>query len=222
MEKLFKDLQLWEKLQINHQNIIRWGTFLEGNSSLRKQNNLQHIVSFVHVATWICFELEEYIPFDTGLVLSAANIHEHGEAILKRDIVYDEKKNDISEDVLEYINVDKEFIRIFGKGSSLYKKMQKAFLLQFATKDENFINFPNEARNILKYLKDNFLIEAKIFNAIERYEYFYYCFESNSKHNKKILRNVLNNQKTYLDRYVKEIPGFYKIWTSDHSKMNIK
>ncbi len=219
MKLFFKDLDLWELIQINHQKIIRWGTFLENDSNLRHQNNLQHIVSITHVSTWICFELEEYIFFDSGLILSAINIHEHGEALLKRDIIYDEKNKNPLDDVFEYEKVNEIFYNIFGNNQILYKKMQKSFLLQFVTQENKWKNFSHEAQKILFNLKEKKYIEGKIFNAIERYEYIYYCLEKNSTNNKKLLLNVLGNQVKYLDKYASgDIPGFDNIWTKEMSK----
>ena len=148
MKEYFKDLNLWVLLQENHKKIIRWNTFLNGNDNIREQNNLQHIVSFMHVVTWACFVLEDYISFNSALVLSAAAIHEHGEALLERDIVYDDKKNNASGDFLEYEAVMKEFSSAFDKKVSI--KLEKAFLLQFATREDKFKSFPKKAQKTLK------------------------------------------------------------------------
>ena len=98
--------------------------------------------------------------------------------------------------------------------------MRRAFLLQFANQEHKFNDFPETARDILFSIRKESITEAMIFNAIERYEYIYYCLEKHSLKNGELILNVLSNQKKHLDVYAREIQGFNKIWTKDMSDMS--
>lgn len=108
--------------------------------------------------------------------------------------------------------------REYNRNISL--KLEQRFLLQFVTQEHKWKNFSEYAQNILAQLKKDFFKEAQIFNAIERYEYFYYAVEH--MHNKELIRNVSYHQTAHLDEYAfgkNKIPGFDTIWTREHSRI---
>ncbi len=217
----FNDFPFWLLIQENQEKVIRWGKQIALDPKLRHQNNLKHIASVIDVAIRTCLQLQSHIFFDTGVVLGAIGIHEHGEALLLRDYVYDDKMVNVQTDVDEYFAYMEAIEKMYPFDPETVQKLEELFLLQYATKSEKWSFFPEDVQEKLSIISVLLEIEAKIFDAIERYEYLFYTLETASvdNDNQHLIEQVMVNQIKYLDRYAKEICGFDKIWTEQKSKI---
>lgn len=210
-------LSHWQMLQERHSGIIRWGTYVTCNPALPKQSNLAHIHGLTRLAEFYLRELASCAPeqkFDHELLMLAIAVHEDGEALLRRDILYHQKNDD--HDFEEYAVYAASLGRI--SNAEIYLR---AFLLQFVVK-WNFQPFLNHARaaEILNWLGDNRSLEGKLFNALERVDYIHYaqmCWEKYG--DPVILTHVLRLQTPALEKYATQIRGFANvIWTREQSQ----
>lgn len=216
-------LNSWQTLQIGYEKIVRWKDYLKENPNLRRQTNLEHIVSVSFLFDYFLNfgSLAQF--FDRELVRLAIQVHEIGE-IDHGDTLYHNKKKD------GHIAELKSFLSFLDSmpelGTVNRKRFIESFLLQFATDSSiDFILFglDTNIQDIFEDLKDSRGFEAKVFNALERYDYFLYAFESFQVcKDVVILTHVLRNQKHHLDRYVDEISQFNKFWTPEIQDFSVE
>jgi len=156
-------LPTWLEPQEELLAVVRWSRW-ENKGEVRRQNTLQHTHSILFLAATVLPRLVEYGAVkDQALILSALLVHDHGEGILKRDVLYDNKT--IGGDVDEY----KAFVRRNERlPTKSWNALHRAFLLQFAHKDpEDILAFPLEAQVILEGLEEDHAGDALIFSALE-------------------------------------------------------
>ncbi len=218
-------LDFWSSLQVGYSQIVRWKGYVEANPMLRAQTNSEHVASvlllFEYFLNFECLNHRLVQDVDghnnqrrqDEIIKMAINLHEIGE-IKNDDTLYHDKSND------KHIAEIKSFILFFDSMPELgvnRRLLIKAFLLQFTTSDSiDFSVLGSEIQNTFESVKSELSFEGKIFNALERFDYFLYAFESYQNHKDVvILKHVLVNQKHHLDQYVKEIEGLEKLWTPE-------
>jgi len=206
-------LTVWGNAQTLPLKVTRWGRYVDADDRLRRQTNLQHCFSVVLLATIVLPRLRSHIDLidgklDESLVLRAFILHEEGEALLGRDVIWQDKAH--IKDLEEYT----AFIEQYKALSPFdLKKCQEAFLLQFARKNPEC--FPVEARCIMRRLFKKSYFEALAFEAIETVDYLLYALECHDDHTDEVvLAHVLRNQIPRLDEFAVLLPGFkVEVWT---------
>ncbi len=202
-------LDIWRVGQVELPRVIRWSRFRERSTKLRQQDCLQHTYSLTVLARILLARLEPYVALDSELILTAALVHDHGEAELSSDIPYPEKTD--SRDLDEY----RAFLARFEhQGPRVLAAFQRAFLLQFVLKD--LPQFHKEAQEVMKELREKRYHEAVFFAALEQLDYVLYAIEQYERYeNAEILTEVLTNQISRLDECTRKLPGFgLEIWTN--------
>jgi len=205
-------MDVWVSGQIGLPLVIRWKKFLQ-NGKAREQNSLQHSYSIAVFAIIFVKMLEKYASFDKEIIMDAVLLHDHGEGELKRDILYNDKEE--SHDFDEYL----AFVTRFGQlPEAVFKKCQRAFLLQFAL--SNPVSFPEKARAIMQEIAEKQKVEALIFRALEYCDYFLYALEQYQElDNVGLMVLVLGNHIPHFEQLAKELPGFKEVfWTEEVSR----
>lgn len=218
-------IEAWRQPQQGLPGVIRWGKYYRGDGSfpgVRKQDSLQHSHSISVLGIPFMHELWMHHFFDLLLVHQALLIHDVGEGITNEDHAYLDKNP--SHDVAEYIAFHDLYFGAWGEIG--FARLERAFLLQFALKGNHEL-FPDRARGVLAFLRDNYAREARVFDAIERLDYLFYALEQHifcpsdaSAEIREIcargLVQTLRNQIPALNRLASELPGLAEvIWSSE-------
>lgn len=200
-------LSVWTHLQSSLTKIVRWGKHRARNPALRKQTNLEHTYAFMFLAMTALPKLKWFNPeLDAGLILTCIHLHDVGEAETGTDTQFINKKQEI--DVQEFLAFRQ---RMQALEIDVREELEAAFLLQFCLADHSL--FPEDAQVVLKRLAKRFSLEAKIFAALERFDYVQYAYEGYMEHGDNvILTHVLRNQLPALEQYAANISGFDEIW----------
>lgn len=193
----------WNRPQVTLPKVIRWKKYWKRGS--RRQDTLQHSYSIALFALWLFPRLSKYVVFDEYCVLQALLLHDIGEGEVGADTHYIDKSAD--GDSIEC----EAFFSRYGMAFEL--EGRQAFLLQFVGK----ANQMGELRLELEELAQHRSIEAKIFEAIERFDYLLYAVEQHLQRGQvKILVQTLRNQIGHFDRLCDELPGFREVlWTPE-------
>lgn len=206
--RLLPLLGVWKTPQVGLDKVPRWKKYLKKGKGVRRQNSLQHSLSIAILGSMVTTRLSAYVSIDAGFVITSLIIHDVGEGIRRKDVLYIDKT--VEEDFDEYL----AFRRVYESlDAALFDRLHHAFLLQFARKNPDI--FPKDARKIMTYLSKKFFLEALIFDAVERWDYVLYALEQyHERGNKKILVQVLRSQISPLNELAEKIPGFgTEIWT---------
>lgn len=158
------------------------------HKGFRLQNVFQHRNSFYYttehllpmiLAPEVPYSLANVSGFDPILLLKAIEIHDDGEGLTHRDVVYGQKKS--IHDLEEYNAVLIFLLDNFSNQPEVVNEYLQAFLLQFAAsyakKPEAFEDFPAGALEVLEYLADNYYQTALWFRALEHWGYLMYAVE---------------------------------------------
>lgn len=200
-------LEIWTDTQIGLGEVIRFGTHIEDDSTLRRQTTLEHKISVLVITTLLLPRLRNHIPIDESLIIRGFTLHDVGEGILKRDVVWVHKSDE--KDLEEYLAFSDHTKHLRGIE---YEESQRAFLLQFASKNPQC--FPAHARQIMTKLWGENKYEVLVFAALEAYDYLFYGFEDLKKTGRVVLlTRILRNQIPRLNEFATLIPGFRTIWT---------
>ncbi len=207
------ELGRWMDIQKHHQHIVRWGAYGVNNPELFSQSNLHHISSTVSLMVFYITKLFPYAPYMDPMLLLMANIlHEDGEMLLRKDVLFDQKT-----DACDHAEF-KTFFKSIGSDPS--DPRLQPFLLQFVTKSEIVMTWDDPAPSIMMELIKHYQYEGKVFNALERMDYLYYAlgFGYQTAGDVVITNHVLRNQVPKLDEYAQSIRGFAKeVWTPELS-----
>lgn len=207
---------VWHILQDGNSKVTRWEEYWDNNPNLFHQTNLHHMVSVQRLIHYFLGHIssQEHPTLNKEILLDGFMDHEDGEAVLQKDTLYHLKTS---------AGHLKE-LRAFNRrlvGDTHYKdRLRRAFLLQFAEDKKN--NFPDEPsyQYLLDEVRKKYPIEAMIFSAIERWDYFLYAHWMYREHRDVVLMyHVLYNQKAHLDRYLRDIKGFEMFWSPEHSSV---
>jgi len=201
LEKLFETLPLLEKT-------LRWSRF----DNIREQNTLQHSYVLSVLASIVTRLLKPYHPnLDHDLVKEAALIHDVGELGQDYDVLY---PNQSPSSEIEECGKFKELFGGFEK--EIFEGLKKAFLLQFAWKNE-WGGFEKEEQETLRCLAREKQIEALLFHAIEHLDYVLFAREQfKNRDNAQICQAVIKTHLKTLSDCSLKIPGFgEKIWTPE-------
>lgn len=202
-------LKIWTDTQIGLGEVVRFGTHVEDDSTLRKQTTLEHKISVLVIVTLLLPRFRNYIVLDESLVIRGFTVHDVGEGILKRDIVWINKSDE--KDLEEYLAFSDHTKHLEGIE---YEESQRAFLLQFASKNPPC--FPAHAQRTMAKLWDENKYEVLVFAALEAYDYLFYGFEDLEKTGRAVLlTRILRNQISRLNEFATQIPGFRTIWTEE-------
>lgn len=192
-------------------DIYRWGKYAD--TGIRKQNDLEHSFSITILASIIMAKICDHTrPIDRQLVLNAFLVHDYGEGLLGRDICLVDKTG--HDDIDEY----KAFINKFSVlDKRICNQFHRAYLLQYITSERP--DFPPEAQAIMEELRENRMLEALIFMAVETLEYILYALEQHGNGHKTILAEVLANAEKRIAFLKNNLCGFKEaIWTEEIEK----
>ena len=188
--------------------VVRWKPFHDIIPSLHPQNNAQHMLSVMFMATTMCAELSRYGHFDAGAVLGAFAVHDLGEGELLRDLVADRKSD--AEDLNEFLAFRS---LISGLNADACLSMETSFLLQSAAKNPEC--FPADARETMSLIQRCRPREILIFDAIQRFAYLMCPIQHwQQTGTVEFLIRVVRRQIAHYDRFAAELPGFAELyWT---------
>lgn len=206
---------VWRTLQIEHEAVIRWGPYRECNTRLHEQTNLHHIVSLLRISDLYLRNLLGYVVFNLGMVNTVAQCHEDGEAVLGRDVNYNVKTG--ADDFAEWVAF-RDMLSGALKEMKQREELHKAFLLQFILGDVSHFEQDPEAFAIIQDLQHYSLLEARLFNALERLDYIYYAWQAyEDTGDVVILTHVLRRHVPKLKECASGmIDGFSKVmWTPE-------
>lgn len=195
----------------------RWSKYVvEGYA--RPQNDLQHSYSIL-ILVWDVLSRNEgksSIELDIPLLLQAFYIHDLGEALSGRDVLYIDRQAE--QEVEEYVRFCEHMRHLDPK---TFAAFERAFLLQFCLRSSDVLEaFSLHAQEIMSSLAETRRNESLLFNAIERWDYVIYAFEQYEIYgNLKILIQTLRHQMPHLERLTEElssaVPIFGdEIWTA--------
>lgn len=205
-------IEAWKTPQVGLDEVPRWKKYRKGKGEgVRRQNSLQHSLSITILVAIMRARLRIYLPFlDWLLVATAVAIHDVGEGIIKKDTHYIDKT--VEGDLAEYLAFRRHYEPL---GDKVFTPLHRAFLLQFARKNPEI--FPDDARQIMADLAGEHLMEAFMFDAIERWDYALYALEQyHERGNEKILVQVLRNNNPAIQELKRCLPGFREeIWTRE-------
>lgn len=204
-------IEAWKTPQVGLDEVPRWKKYIDKGEGVRRQNSLQHSLSITILVAIMRARLRIYLPFlDWLLVTTAVAIHDVGEGIIKKDTHYIDKT--LEGDLAEYLAFRRHYEPL---GNGVFSPLHRAFLLQFARKNPEI--FPDDARQIMGDLAREHLMEAFMFDAIERWDYLLYAFEQyHERGNKKILVQVLRNNIAAIQDISRNLEGFStEIWTPE-------
>ncbi len=208
--------EMWDKLQKEHKQIIRWKDYVDCNPGLTIQTNADHVFSFERLVNECLPFLWVGKKFNTQLLLFAVHVHEDGEALLQEDTLWHNK--DPKKDLLEY----KAFCKsIQGRPEQVREELESAFLLQFITGNvEPFEQDSEDTKDAILAVQRFHYREGDTFNALEKLDYFMHAKRGYDEcGDVVILVHVLRNHTAPLDEYANTIPGFKKhVWTEAHSQ----
>ena len=186
---------------------IRWEKYMEKGEA-REENSLQHSYKASLLAIMVLDNEREYSsePFDPYVVLRAVILHDLGE-IAEGDTVYIDKTEEGEKS--EY-----DFFRnlIIKLPEYLRQQLVEAYDLQNARK-QGFSDIADK-------LRKTHLIEAKLFDVIERLGYVIFAYREYRREGRtKILVQVLRHQQPSLKKLAQEFPGFRKtFYTTETEK----
>lgn len=210
--------KMWTILQDKQSNVFRWKDYAECNPRLSKQSNAEHVPSVGRLFHDVVPALKYHNPrLNVELLLGAIHYHEDGEALIGSDELWHNKGQE--RDLLEY----KVFLEsIADNDVTIRGRSEEMFLLQFITGPTDLLEAYNMGTaNWLRHLRKNFSLEGKVFNALEKADYYMYAKKRGYDEcgDVVILVHVLRNHTGPLDEYAKTIPGFREhVWTQAHSE----
>lgn len=195
------------------QKVGRWSGY-KG----RSQSTAQHVASAVAVTAPVISELLKQggVTFDEVLLLKAVAIHDVGEVYHidegnSTDTLYQDKS--VAHDLKEYRKFleiygdfknpgNKDSLYFFSADQRVFNSLHQAYLLQYALTDIS--RFPDEATEVMEYLRENKTNSVLIFNLIERIGYIQYAYEQYVyENNVRILVQTLNAQGPHIDKLMK-------------------
>ena len=204
---IFTDiLPIWTSTQNDLKCVFRWSRFIEKNPLLRKQSVLDHQYSVLSVIDIVLSLLKTYNPdLNELLLLRAFKVHDQPEAMYVLngyDCLADKKTQE--KDIEEYLFFKKNYIHL---PAISYVVQEYAYLLQYALKLNDL--FPVEAIEIMDKIKKDNVLEARIFEALESWEYLFYAYECYLYHNDEyIFTQVIRRELSVLQKHAVIIPGF--------------
>lgn len=209
---------MWTIIQDKQQTVFRWGDYTECNPGLFKQSNAAHVPSVERLFHHDVLLLREHNPdLVVELLYGAIHYHEDPEAVLGEDVLWHNKGQE--RDVLEYQTFLKTMV---GYPEATRRRLREMFLLQFITGPTDLLAGLNPLTDAtLRHLRTNYALEGKIFNALEKFDYYMYAKKRGYDEcgDVVILVHVLRNQAGPLDEYANTIPGFREyVWTEAHSE----
>lgn len=190
--------------------VRRWGAYFE-KGRCREQNSLQHSYSITWLVDFVLDYIGPILPtLDRDLLLKCAMVHDHGEGEIGYDTL-DHQKNSRTE-LEEY----EAFVdRYSVLPVNAFEARQRAFLLQFCLQ-KDISHFPAYVQNLITDLKNSRLMEARLFRAIECFDYVLYALaQFDQQQNKFLLVGVLYGQKDFLRIAAQTIPGFRVFWSEE-------
>ena len=216
--------EAWRAAQVGLGAVLRFEKYAEMSreafgQGLRSHTSLEHSHSVTLLARIMVHRCRPYLaaPFDEMLLTDAVLVHDHGEGYIGEDTAYLDKNAE--KDLAEYL----AFCQAYESLGSIWTHLHRAFLLQFALKNPS--NFPFDARIIMAELASVNYMEARMFQAVERFDYLLYPYEHYERDgNPWPLVWTLRNQAKHLDRLAAEtpeeggLPGFrQEFWTPEIS-----
>jgi hypothetical protein len=205
---------VWAAGQTLLPGVVRWSKYRNSNhGGVRRQDSLQHSYSINLLGIIFMQKLRRYVKLDEFLLSTALSIHDHGEGEIQQDTLYIDKNE--QGDLQEYQGFVKRFSALEPE---MFEQFKRAFLLQFALKNPE--SFPDDARDVMKQLRQHRTDECYAFDAVERWDYVLYAMEQNFKlGNAMVLTQTLRNQTPKLDALLNQLPGFgEEIWTKEIRK----
>ncbi len=178
------------------EDVLRWEKYVKADEA-RAENSLQHSYKASLLATRVLDNEKKHSneAFDSYIVLKAIILHDLGE-IETGDTVYIDKTGE--GDKREY-----EFFKklISSLPDDIKADLYLAYNIQNAEK--------NNISDITTKLKEEYPVEIKLFEAIERLGYLVFAYREFRREGKpKILVQTLRNQHNHLVRLANELPGF--------------
>lgn len=199
----------WQNAQKPMAEVMRWGNFpTYGQTLLAHNNSIPYVLMYVQV------KLQWRDGIDWLLLSQAILVHDQGEPLSGGDEHADNKTAD--KDVKEYLAVA-ELMR--GADVEFRRQFMRAFLLQYVRKPQWWPHMASEDRALVTMLSEKYALEALIFEATERLDYFVSAVEGarRSIENVKetMIDHVIRNQVPKLDALVLEWGPFAHVWSPD-------
>ena len=176
-----------------------------------KENSLQHSYKAALLALKVLENEKKYSerPFDSYLVLKAIILHDLGE-IEAGDTVYIDKNKEGEKREYDFF---KKLISSLPE--HITEALDTAYHLQYS-------NRPGFSEASDK-LREDFSMEAKLFEAIERIGYVIFAYREYAKRNKeKIFVQVLRNQHSHLVSLSKQLRGFGEVFYTNEMQRDIE
>lgn len=192
--------------------VVRWSPW----PGVRQENVLMHKHSLALVGITAIAQLAPYSGAfsDSTLILTGIAVHDIPEGRLERDIA--QPKKTVLDDIEEYLAF---LVEIQDQPPLTRAYLEKAFLLQFALyNDARIAAFPRPAQMILRRQQVFNLSDARLFNALEIFDYVRFAVEHRDSH-PDLFKVVVAGCAPKLDAYADTIPGFGKeLWPQDVSQ----
>ena len=138
-------LDAWKSPQLGLPKVIGWKKYIIKEEGARPQNSLQHSHALAVLGAIVIAKLAKFTELDSGLLMTAFTVHDIGEGEIGYDTLYLDKTEDGN--VSEYRAFKKRYRRLGGAG---FEALEKAFLLQFALKEND--GLPEKAKKIIREL----------------------------------------------------------------------
>jgi len=198
------DIKPWNDLEemlldsTRLEGVLRWEKYVKRGEA-REENSLQHSYKASLLAVIVLEnEAQHATDFNPYFVLKATLVHDIGE-IETGDTVYIDKTEEKGE--REYA-----FFRRFI--SRLPEHIQEAM--------DNAYNLQNAGKEgfsaIADRLREEYPIEVKLFEAIERLGYIIFAYREFRAGKEKIFIQTLRNQYEHLIRLADDLPGFGSVF----------
>lgn len=204
--KIFDNLDKFLSKSLEIEKIIRWEKYFKTGKS-KKENSLQHsyVASLLALIVLDNEMNNSEIPPNSYLVLKSIILHDLGE-IEEGDTVYIDKNEE--GDKREY-----EFFK--NLVDNLPENNKESFILAY--------NLQNTNKNFLKFDKNKYNKEIKLFEAIERLGYLLFGYNEYTKYNREeIFVQILRHQHKHLVRLSKELPRFGKTFYNGDIRESIE
>jgi len=192
--------------------VFRWGSIGE----VRKQTVAAHTIGMIELVLYGCTlinsqrDIESWL--DEQFLMTLALAHDKGEGVLGRDkwTTIKTARDDYNE-YLAFVNAYTGIHPLF------FKRLHRAFLLQFCFKDKfkTYLNGANHnALQILAELEETMRDEAYFFMGLEKLEFVLFGLEQMFfRDNIQIAVSTIDHHMKKLRKACKEVPEFRMLWT---------
>ncbi len=205
---------LMELAEVKMSAVQRWSKFRQMPPGTSDQSSGAHCFSLALVVPILQHHLPHGTSFDQARMLRAVLVHDLGEGLLDRDVLYHDKTD--AKDADEY----RAWCQLIGGFDPvLQRQFKEDFLLQFCLTHYDSQSFDDDARLIMTELGAGYPNEAVAFRILEHLEYLVYGIRQyQDRDHRTIFIEVVDAQLHVLERWAERLPGFLEnFWTPELS-----